>query len=92
MAARPQIGRLVDLITGWVRAERPTMKSHDLEKRIAAALRQRLRAAPAALRAMAMAETVAWQAPAFAGDDGQQAAMHALLRACDDARAATQRP
>jgi hypothetical protein len=39
-----------------------------------------------------MAETVAWQAPAFAGDDGQQAAMHALLRACDDARAATQRP
>jgi hypothetical protein len=64
------------------------MKSHDLEKRIAAALRQRLRAAPAALRAMAMAETVAWQAPAFAGDDGQQAAMHALLRACDDARAA----
>jgi hypothetical protein len=64
------------------------MKSHDLEKRIAAALRQRLRAAPAALRAMAMAETVAWQAPAFAGDDGQQAAMHALLRACVDARAA----
>jgi hypothetical protein len=64
------------------------MKPHDLEKRIAAALRQRLRAAPAALRAMAMAETVAWQAPAFAGDDGQQAAMHALLRACDDARAA----
>ena len=64
------------------------MKSHDLEKRIAAALRQRLLAAPAALRAMAMAETVAWQAPAFAGDDGKQAAMDALLRACSDARAA----
>ncbi len=63
------------------------MKSHDLEKRIATALRQRLLAAPAELRAMATAETVAWQAPEFENDEGQQEAMQALLRACIDARA-----
>jgi hypothetical protein len=63
------------------------MKSHDLEKRIAAALRQRLLAAPAELRAMATAETVAWQAPEFESDEGQDEAMQALLRACVDARA-----
>jgi hypothetical protein len=62
------------------------MKPHDLEKRIAAALRQRLLAAPAELRAMATAETIAWQAPEFENDEGRQEAMHSLLRACIDAR------
>jgi hypothetical protein len=62
------------------------MKSRDLEKRIAAALRQRLLAAPEELRAMATAETAAWQAPDFENDEGQQEAMQSLLRACIDAR------
>ena len=61
------------------------MKPHDLEKRIAAALRQRLLAAPAELRAMATAETVAWQAPEFENPEGQEA-MQSLLQACIDAR------
>jgi hypothetical protein len=63
------------------------MKSHDLENRIAAALRQRLLAAPAELRAMATAEMVDWQAPEFEIEKAQQEAMHSLLRACIDARA-----
>jgi hypothetical protein len=63
------------------------MNSHKLEKRIAASLRQRLRAAPAELRAMVIAETVAWQTPDFECNDGRQAAAQALLRACIDARA-----
>lgn len=63
------------------------MKPQNLEKRIAATLRQRLLAAPAELRAMATAETIDWQAPEFESEEAQQEAMHALLRACIDARA-----
>jgi hypothetical protein len=63
------------------------MKSPNLEKRITAALLQRLAAAPAELRAMATAETVAWPAPDFESDEGQQEAMHALLHACVGTRA-----
>jgi hypothetical protein len=63
------------------------MKFQNPEKRITAASRQRLLAAPAELRAMATAEAVAWQAPEFENDEGQHEAMQALLRACIDARA-----
>jgi hypothetical protein len=70
--------RLVELITWWVRAKRPTVKRHDLEKRIAATLRQRLLAAPAELRTMA---TAARPVPEVESDEAQQEAMRSLLRA-----------
>ena len=62
------------------------MKRQEMEKRIDASLRQRLLAAPAELCAMATAETVDWLFPEFETDEPQQDAIHALLRACSDAR------
>jgi hypothetical protein len=64
------------------------MKSPHLDERTGASLRRRLLATPAELRAMATAETADWQAPDFETDEAQQEAMHALLRACSDARVA----
>jgi hypothetical protein len=64
------------------------MKPQNIERRIGASLRQRLLAAPEELRAMATAETAEWLSPEFETDAGQQEAVHALLRACSDARAA----
>src|SRR6266849_1921049 len=64
------------------------MKSHDGDERTAASLRRRLLAASDEVRAMATAESVDWHAPDFATDEAQQEAMHAMLRACSDARVA----
>jgi hypothetical protein len=64
------------------------MNSHDLDERTAASLRRRLLAASEEVRAMATAESVDWHAPDFATDEAQQDAMHAMLRACSDARVA----
>src|SRR5260221_3648058 len=64
------------------------MKRQEMEKRIDASLRQRLLAAPPELRAMATAETIDWLSPEFETDEPQQNAIHALLRACRDARSA----
>jgi hypothetical protein len=62
------------------------MKLQEMEKRINASLRQQLLAVPAELRALATAETVDWLFPEFETDEPQQAAIHALLRACSDGR------
>jgi hypothetical protein len=64
------------------------MKSSHLDERTAASLRRQLDAAPAELRAMATAESADWQTPDFETDDDQQKAIHLMLRACIDARAA----
>jgi hypothetical protein len=48
----------------------------------------RFLAAPEELRAVATAETVDWLFPEFETDEPQQDAVHALLRACSDARSA----
>jgi hypothetical protein len=64
------------------------MTTHDVETRIGALLLRRLRAAPEEMRAMATAEIVDWSPPGFVADTGQAEAMHALLRACSDARLA----
>jgi hypothetical protein len=64
------------------------MNSPDHDERTAASLQRRLMAAPKELRAMATAETADWRAPDFETDEAQQQVMHALLRACCDARAA----
>jgi len=59
---------------------------NNTQARTAALLADRLRAAPAEVRAIATAETVDWLPPSFDVGPGQAEAVHPLLCACDDAR------